>query len=238
MDNPSRSVRTASCLTADSRDGGLEGGGYLQKDCFFLSIPASEERLQPVSERAIDSDESSCLVPFGRLASRRAKRRRRLSNWRSPDSMLSAPWLAVRKAPVVCLASWFTSFCRSSWRSGCRGCRPLSTTTPPRRGLPLGHMPIELVSSFLVIGPLGPRSFSVCSARSLRVSWCCFKASCESSHTPNHRVACLLKWTVLSSTWMPRALVVLVLLLLLRTMASDLLRWSTERKRYTHSTSL
>ena len=65
---------------------------------------------------------------FGRLASRRARRRRRLSNCvaagRSPDSMLSAPWLVVRKAPVVCSLLLVHE----------RGCRPLSTTTPPRRG--------------------------------------------------------------------------------------------------------
>jgi len=44
--------------------GGLlfEGGGYLQKDRFFLSVPAPEERLQPVSERVIRSDELTRLV--------------------------------------------------------------------------------------------------------------------------------------------------------------------------------
>ena len=33
-------------------------------DRFFLSVPASKRRLQPVSERAICSDKFSCLVPL------------------------------------------------------------------------------------------------------------------------------------------------------------------------------
>jgi len=37
-------------------------------------------------------------------------------------------------------------------------------------------------------------------------SWRSFRVSCASSQ-PNHRVACLLKWTVFPSTLMPRAFV-------------------------------
>ena len=50
----------------------------------------------------------------------RAKRRRRLSSCATagviPDSRLSAPWLVVRKVPVVLLASWLTNFWISSRR--------------------------------------------------------------------------------------------------------------------------
>ena len=63
----------------------------------------------------------------------------------------------VREAPVVFLASWFTSFCTSQWR-----------VWAPWMPSPFHHNPdatmaaawLELVVSFLVIGPLGPRSFS------------------------------------------------------------------------------
>ena len=45
-------------------DGCLEGRVCHQKDRFFLSVPASEESLRPVSECAIRSGELSCLVPL------------------------------------------------------------------------------------------------------------------------------------------------------------------------------
>ena len=115
------------------------------------------------------------------------------------------------------------------------------TISIPEEGCRLGHMPIELVGSFLAIDPLGPQPFSaLCAFLAIfsLASWRSFKVSCESSSTPNHRVACLLKWTVLSPTWMPRALAVLALLLLLRTMASVLLVSKLAALALAHSWSL
>ena len=60
----SQSVRRASCLAADSSSIVTVASRDLQKDRFFLSARASDERLQPVSERAILSDEFLCLVPL------------------------------------------------------------------------------------------------------------------------------------------------------------------------------
>ena len=102
--------------------------------------------------------------PPGRLASRR---RRRLTSCAgaglSPDSRLRAPWLVVRKAPSVSLASWLITFWISSCRFWCRGRRRPSTTVPIRRRLLLGHM---------LLGPAGsPRARGIPAPRVSVACW-------------------------------------------------------------------
>jgi len=156
-------------------------------------------------------------------ASRRAKRRRRLSSCAgaglSPDSRLRAPWLVVRKAPSVSLAPRLIILL-SVW---CCGRRRPSTTVPTRRWLLLGHMLLRPVGSSRVRGQPVPRDSVACFARSWP-SWSRRGAPLESvaSSGPDAQPPCRLLVEVhrISLNLMPRAFASGVLLLLLRTMAS------------------
>jgi len=198
------------------------------------SLPFQHPRADcSLCPRALSEAPTSSLAwsPLGRLASRRAMRRTRFSSCATaglnPDSRQSAPWLVVRKAPVVSLASWLASF----WTSFCRptmpwAWSPFHHSSEPKRAAARTHADWTR-RQFSGDRPTCPASlrsrFWAFLAFFNRTSWCSFKVSWESSQTPSHRVACALKWTVCPATWMPRggAAGVLRFLRLLKRIASD-----------------
>jgi len=84
------------------------------------------------------------------------------ADW-GPDSELRAPWLVVRKAPRASLASWLTSFWRSSCRSLCHGRFLPSTTAPTEEGCCLDICCLD--TSAVVTSPLALRVFATDSVR-------------------------------------------------------------------------
>ena len=146
--------------------------------------------------------------PWGRLSSHSPNRRCLFSSWLdaglSQDSIDSAPRLVVRKAPVVARACWLTSSCSSSARP------VVPLTLPPFHHSSAPNMAMDWTHADMTrLQLVGERPILPVSRRSRviaflplfsLVAWCSFSVSCESSHTPSHLVASLLKGTSESPT--------------------------------------
>ena len=183
-------------VTVASRGKAISKGPFLP---FFLPVPASKGRLQPVSERAICSDKFSCLVPHREASEPEGEAMQAVVQLccrrRSPDySLIGHPEgscgmsrFLVHELLGAVDSVPFPTQLRPEERCRLDTCRlNSSAVSGDRPAWP--KIILSLLCAFLAI-------FGLVLCRS-------FKVSCESSHTPNHRVVCLLEWIVLSPTWM------------------------------------
>jgi len=148
---------------------------------------------------------SRAWSPHVRVSSRSPSCRCLLSNCTvaalSPDSINIAPRLVVRKQPLVTHTSWLTSSCSSSvWPMVPRTWSPFHHSSELNMATDWTHA----VMTFLQLAVECPiclvrlRSRAVAFYPSFsRVAWWLLSVSCESSHTPSHRVASLLNGTLL-----------------------------------------